>query len=122
MQRKLSVQYGNSVMLQQIVCELIERLKNGRTNVQHEEGAGRSSTSIADAKTERVCDTVLKNRRVTIGEVAHRLPIGEVAHRLPIGEVAHRLPIGEVAHQLPIEVAHQLPIGEVAHQLPISHI
>ena len=104
MHRMMSVQYGNSVMLQQIVCELIERLKNGRTNVQHEEGAGRSSTSIADAKTERVCDTVLKNRRVTIGEVAHRLPIGEVAH------------------QLPIEVAHQLPIGEVAHQLPISHI
>jgi hypothetical protein len=62
MYRRMSVQYGNSVMLQHIVCELIERPKNGHTSVQHEEGAGRPSTSTADAKTEQVWDIILLNR------------------------------------------------------------
>ena len=52
MHRRLSVQYGNSVILQHVACELIDRLKNGRTSIQHEEGAGCPSTSITDAEME----------------------------------------------------------------------
>jgi hypothetical protein len=54
MHRRMSVQYGNSVVSQQIVCEWIERFKNGRTSVKHGEGTGRQSTSITDADAERV--------------------------------------------------------------------
>jgi len=53
--------------------ELIERFKTGRTSVQHEEGAGRPSTSITVANTG-VRD-MLQNRRVTVNEVAHQLQI-----------------------------------------------
>jgi hypothetical protein len=31
--RRMSVQYGNSVVSQQVVCEWIERFKNGRTSI-----------------------------------------------------------------------------------------
>jgi len=54
---------------------LIQKHKNGRKSVKQQEGAGRPSTSITDAKTERVRDTILQNRGVTIDEVAHQLPI-----------------------------------------------
>jgi hypothetical protein len=33
------VQYGNSVVSQRVVYEWIERFKNGRTSIKHEEGA-----------------------------------------------------------------------------------
>ena len=73
MHRRMSVQYGNYVVLQQIVCELIERFKSGRRNFKHEEGAKRPSTSVTDTKTETARDTILQNRPVAIGEVAHQL-------------------------------------------------
>jgi hypothetical protein len=38
-QRRISVQYGNSVVSQRMVYEWIERFKNGRTSIKHEEGA-----------------------------------------------------------------------------------
>jgi hypothetical protein len=75
MHSRMSVQYWNSVMSQRIVCEWIERFKNGRKNVKHVEGTGRQSTSITDADAERVCGMILQNRRVTVGEVAHQLQI-----------------------------------------------
>jgi hypothetical protein len=52
MRRMMSVQYGNSVLSQRIVCEWIKRLKNGRTSVKHEDGTGLQSTSITDADME----------------------------------------------------------------------
>jgi transposase len=52
--RRLSAQYGNSVLPQRSVYEWIEKLKNGRTSVTHEEGAGRPSTATTDDNTERV--------------------------------------------------------------------
>jgi hypothetical protein len=52
MHRRMSVQYGNSVMSQQIVCEWIERLKNGCTSVEHGKGTGRQPTSITGADAE----------------------------------------------------------------------
>jgi hypothetical protein len=44
---------------QRSVYEWIEKLKNGRTSVTHEEGAGRPSTTTAD-DIEGVRDMVLK--------------------------------------------------------------
>jgi hypothetical protein len=41
MHRRISVQYGNSVVSQRMVYEWIERFKNGRTSINHEEGARR---------------------------------------------------------------------------------
>ena len=48
MRRRISVQYGNSVMSQHMVHKWIERFKNGCTNIKHEEGARRPSTFIVD--------------------------------------------------------------------------
>jgi hypothetical protein len=75
MHRRMSVQYGNSVVSQRIVCEWIERFKNGRTSVEHGEGTGCQSTSITDADAERVYGMILQNRRMTVDEVAHQLQI-----------------------------------------------
>jgi hypothetical protein len=38
MHRRISAQYGNGVVSQQMVYEWIERFKNGRTNIKQEEG------------------------------------------------------------------------------------
>lgn len=75
--RRILVQYGNSVVLQQTVCELIDRFTNVHTSVEHEEGARRISTSITDTKTERVRDMILQNRRVYFNEVAQQLQISD---------------------------------------------
>jgi len=52
MHRRISVQYGNSVVSQRIVYEWIERFKNARTSIKHEEGTRRPSTSITDVNME----------------------------------------------------------------------
>ena len=62
-------------MPQRSVYEWIEKLKNGRTNAAHDKGAGRPSMVITEDNTERVCDMVLLDNRVTIVEVAHVLQI-----------------------------------------------
>jgi transposase len=62
-------------MSRRIVCEWIEKFKNGRTSVKHGEGTGRKSTSITDADAEQVYGMFLQNRRVTVDEVAHQLQI-----------------------------------------------
>jgi hypothetical protein len=72
---RLSAQYGNSVLPKRSVYEWIEKLKNGRTIVTHEEGSGRPSTATTDDNIERVRDMVLLDRRLTIDEVANRLQI-----------------------------------------------
>jgi len=95
MHRRISVQYGNSVMSQQMVYKWIERLKNGRTSIKHEEGASCPSVSITDVNTEWVRDLILQNRWVTIDEVAHQLQISygvayEVMHnRLTFHKSVH---------------------------------
>jgi hypothetical protein len=75
MHRRMSVQYGNGVMSEGIVCEWIERFENGSTIVKRGEGTGHQSTSITDADAERVYGMILQNRRVTVDEVAHQLQI-----------------------------------------------
>jgi hypothetical protein len=99
-------------MLQHIVGEVIERLKNGRTSVQHKEGAGRPSTSITDAKMERVHDVNLQNGWVTIDEVALQLPIN---YGSTYETIHNRLAFHKVCAQLsttgwpPIKSAHNYP-------------
>ena len=79
MHRRISVQYGNSVVSQRMVYEWIERFKNGRTSIKHEEGVRRPFTSITDVNTEWVGDMIQHNRWVTIDEVAHQLQISHCA-------------------------------------------
>lgn len=94
--QRLSAQYGNSVLPQRSVYEWIEKFKNGRTNVTHDEGAGRPSTATNEDNIERARDMVLLNRRVTIDEVAHCLQIShgsayEIIHnRLSFHKVCAR--------------------------------
>ena len=57
--RRLSAQYGNSVLPQHSVYEWIEKLKNGRTSVTREEGARCPSTDTTDDNIECVHDMVL---------------------------------------------------------------
>jgi hypothetical protein len=60
MHRMMSVQYGNSVMSQRIVCQWSGRLKNGRTSAKHGEGTGHQSTSITDADTAHTVENLKK--------------------------------------------------------------
>jgi hypothetical protein len=55
--------------------EWIGKLKNDRTSVTHEEGAGRLSTATTDDNTEGVRDMVLLDRQLTIDEGANHLQI-----------------------------------------------
>jgi hypothetical protein len=75
MHRRILVQYGNSVITQQIVYKWIERFENGCTSVKHEEGAKCPSTSVTDANMELGHDMILQNRWVIIDEVAHQRQI-----------------------------------------------
>jgi hypothetical protein len=60
MHRMMSVQYGNGVMSQRIVCYWSERFKNGRTSVKHGDETGRQSTSITDADTAHTVQNLKK--------------------------------------------------------------
>jgi len=73
--RRLSTQYGDSVLPRRSVYEWIEMFKSGRTNVTHEEEAGRPSTSTTDEKIQQAREMVLANRRVAIDEVVCSLQI-----------------------------------------------
>jgi hypothetical protein len=57
------------------VYECIEKFKNGRKSVTHEEGAGLPSTTTTADNIERARDMVLLDRRLTVDEVANRLEI-----------------------------------------------
>jgi len=70
MHRMMSVQYGNSVMSQRIVCQWSERFKNGRKSVTHEEGTGRQFISITDADTVH---TVEKLKKLNFEVLEHPL-------------------------------------------------
>ena len=65
----------NSVLPQRSVYEWIDKLKNGRTNVTHDKGAGRPSTATTEGNIERARNVILLDRRMTINEVAHVLQI-----------------------------------------------
>jgi hypothetical protein len=46
MHRRISVQYGNSVVSQRMVYKWIKRFKNGRTSIKHEKGARRTANGF----------------------------------------------------------------------------
>jgi len=73
--RRLSTQYGDSAVQRRNVYEWIEKFTSGRTNVTHEEGAGRPLTSTTDEKIQQAREMVRANRRVAIDEVACSLQI-----------------------------------------------
>jgi hypothetical protein len=50
--RRLSAQYGKSVLLQRSVYEWIEKIENVLTSVTPEEGARRLSAATTDGNTE----------------------------------------------------------------------
>ena len=66
--RRLSTQYEDSALLRRSVYEWIEKFKSGRTNITHEEGAGRPSSSTTDEKIQQAREMILANRRVAIDE------------------------------------------------------
>jgi len=73
--RRLSTQYGDSALPHRSVYEWIEKFTSGWTNVTHEEGAGRPSTSTTDEKIQQAREIVRANRQVAIDEVACSLQI-----------------------------------------------
>jgi hypothetical protein len=73
--RRLSAQYGNSVLPQQSVYEWIEKLKNGRISVTHEVGVRRLSMATTNDNIKCVRDMVLLDRHLTVDEVANCLQI-----------------------------------------------
>jgi len=93
--RRLSIQYGDSALPHRSVYELIEQFKIGRTNVTHEEGAGRPSTSTTDEKIQQAREMVLANLRVAIDEVACSLQIShgsayQIIHELGFHKICAR--------------------------------
>lgn len=69
-------QHNTGTVLYRVeVYEWIEKFKSGRTNVTHEEEAGRPSTSTTDEKIQQALEMVQANRRVAIDEVACSLQI-----------------------------------------------
>ena len=74
--RRLQTQYGNNnCMSRRSVYEWIEKFKDGRTSVKHQEGAGRPRTSTGLENVDRAKDMILQNRRIKVEEVATDLEI-----------------------------------------------
>ena len=71
--KRLLAQYGDNALSKRTVYEWIEKFKSGRTNVKHAEGAERPSTSSSKEKTEQAQQMILRNRRITIDELAQSL-------------------------------------------------
>ena len=68
----LTVAYGESTLSKKNVYKLFQE---GRENVNDEPRSGRPSTSKTDENVQEVKEIVLKNRRITIREIADDLNI-----------------------------------------------
>ncbi|CAK9833775.1 Mariner Mos1 transposase [Anthophora retusa] len=68
--KMLAVAYGDSTMSKTQAYEWYKKLKDGRTVVDDLPRSGRPSTSVTDENVEKVKEIVLKNRRVSIREIA----------------------------------------------------
>ena len=86
--RRLSAQYGGSALPRRSVYEWIKKFQQGRTSLKDEERSGRPSTSITDSNVEDVRAMILKNRRVTINEVANHF---EISHGSAYDIIHNRL-------------------------------
>ncbi|KAM9455822.1 protein GVQW3-like [Clarias gariepinus] len=114
--RRLCAQYGENVLSRRTVYEWIERFKEGRASVSHQEGAGRPATSTAHDNIERTRELILSNRHVTVDDVATHLQIShgsayEIIHdRLKFRNVCGRWEHGleERRPRKSLKVSHEL--------------
>jgi len=84
--RRLSAQYGDNALPRRSVYEWIEKFQHGRTSVKDEKRAGR--TSIIDSIVEDAFAVILRNRRVTIDELANHF---EISHGSAYDIIHNRL-------------------------------
>ncbi|KYN41646.1 hypothetical protein ALC56_03947 [Trachymyrmex septentrionalis] len=71
----LTVAYGESTLKKKNVYKWYKLFQEGRENVNDEPRSGRPSTSKTDENVQEVKEIVLKNRRITIREIADDLNI-----------------------------------------------
>jgi len=71
----LTVTYGESTLSKKNVYKWYKLFQEGRENVNDEPRSGRPSTSKTDENVQEVKEIVLKNRRITIREIADDLNI-----------------------------------------------
>ena len=71
----LTIAYGESTLSKKNVYKWYKLFQEGRENVEDEPRPGRPSTSTTDENVEAVKEIVLKNRRITIREVAEDVGI-----------------------------------------------
>ncbi|XP_018347274.1 PREDICTED: uncharacterized protein LOC108751537 [Trachymyrmex septentrionalis] len=71
----LTVAYGESTLSKKNVYKWYKLFQEGRENVNDEPRSGRPSTSKTDENVQEVKEIVLKNRRITIREIADDLNI-----------------------------------------------
>jgi len=71
----LTVAYGESTLCKKKVYKWYKLFQEGRENVNDEPRSGRPSTSKTDENVQEVKEIVLKNRRITIREIADDLNI-----------------------------------------------
>ena len=107
--RRLSIQYRDSALPRRSVYKWIQKFTSGRTNVPHEEGAGRPSTSTTDEKIQQAREMVLANRRVAIDEIACSLQIShDFAYQIIHDELGfHKVCARWVPRELTAEHKHE---------------
>ncbi|KYN30749.1 hypothetical protein ALC56_14951 [Trachymyrmex septentrionalis] len=71
----LTVAYGESTLSKKSVYKWYKLFQEGRENVNDESRSERPSTSKTDENVQEVKEIVLKNRRITIREIANDLNI-----------------------------------------------
>lgn len=71
----LTVAYGESTLSKKNVYKWYKLFQEGRENVDDEHRSGRPSTSNTDENVQKVREMVLKDRRITIREIADDLNI-----------------------------------------------
>ena len=69
--------FGNSTMSQKNVYKWYKDFKEGRERVDDLERSGRPSTSTDDQHVNKVKEIVLKNRRLTVKDLADMIGISE---------------------------------------------
>ncbi|CAN8010843.1 unnamed protein product [Ixodes pacificus] len=89
--RKIQTAFGDDAMSSTQIKEWYNRFKDGRTSVESEPRSGRPSTCRNDQVIAEVNAVVMRDRRVTIREVAEKVGIGTFsAHFIMTGDLASK--------------------------------
>lgn len=67
--------FGNDSLKKTVVYQWHERFKSGRESIEDDERSGRPSTSKTDENIDKVKEMLVKNRKLTIREIAEDLNI-----------------------------------------------